>query len=54
VNLLCEWVITSTAPVSVVGALVPVLALYAGTAYAIFTLIVWLHSEFVRPQLARS
>ena len=54
VNLLCEWVITSTAPVSVAGALVPVLALYAGMAYAIFTLIVWLHSEFVRPQLARS
>jgi lipopolysaccharide export system permease protein len=54
VNLLCEWVITSTAPVSVAGALVPVLALYAGTAYAVFTLIVWRHSEFVRPQLARS
>jgi lipopolysaccharide export LptBFGC system permease protein LptF len=54
VNLLCEWVITSIAPVSVAGALVPVLALYAGTAYAVFTLIVWRHSEFVRPQLARS
>jgi len=54
VNLLCEWVIISTAPVSVAGALVPVLALYAGTAYAVFTLIVWRHSEFVRPQLARS
>jgi len=54
VNLLCEWVITSTAPLSVAGALVPVLALYAGTAWAVFTLIVWRHSEFVRPQLARS
>jgi lipopolysaccharide export LptBFGC system permease protein LptF len=54
VNLLCEWVITTTAPVSVAGALVPVLALYAGTAWAVFTLIVWRHSEFVRPQLARS
>jgi hypothetical protein len=54
VNLLCEWVITSTAPVSVAGALVPVLLLYAGMAYAVFTLIVWRHSEFVRPQLARS
>ncbi len=54
VNLLCEWVIISTAPVSVAGALLPVLALYAGTAWAVFTLIVWRHSEFVRPQLARS
>ncbi len=54
VNLLCEWVITTTAPVSVAGALLPPLALYAGTAYAVFTLIVWRHNEFVRPQLARS
>ena len=54
VNLLCEWVITSIAPLSVARALVPVLALYAGTAWAVFTLIVWRHSEFVRPQLARS
>ena len=54
VNLLCEWVITTTAPVSVAGALLPPLLLYAGMAYAVFTLIVWRHSEFVRPQLARS
>jgi lipopolysaccharide export system permease protein len=54
VNLLCEWVITSTAPLSVAGALLPPLLLYAGTAYAVFTLIVWRHGEFVRPQLARS
>jgi lipopolysaccharide export LptBFGC system permease protein LptF len=54
VNLLCEWVITTTVPVSVAGALLPPLALYAGTAYAVFTLIVWRHNEFVRPQLARS
>jgi len=54
VNLLCEWVIVTTAPLSVAGALLPVLALYAGIAYAVFTLIVWRHSEFVRPQLARS
>gem|GEM_PF-701358 len=54
VNLLCEWVITTTAPLSVAGALIPPLALYAGTAYAVFTLIVWRHNEFVRPQLARS
>ena len=54
VNLLCEWVITTTAPLSVAGALLPTLALYAGVAYAVFTLIVWRHNEFVRPQLARS
>ena len=54
VNLLCESVINATAPLSVAGALVPPLLLYAGLAYAIFTLIVWRHSEFVRPQLARS
>jgi len=54
VNLLCEWVITSTAPLSVAGALLPPFLLYAGIAYAVFTLIVWRHSEFVRPQLARS
>jgi len=54
VNLLCEWVITSTAPLSVAGALLPPFLLYAAIAYAVFTLIVWRHSEFVRPQLARS
>ncbi|HEY8254067.1 MAG TPA: LptF/LptG family permease [Rhizomicrobium sp.] len=54
VNLLCEWVITSVAPVSVAGALLPVLILYGGVAYGAFTLIVWRHAEFVRPQLARS
>ena len=54
VNLLCEWVITSVAPVSVAGALVPPLLLYGGFAYAVFTVIVWRHNDFVRPQLARS
>jgi lipopolysaccharide export LptBFGC system permease protein LptF len=54
VNLLCEWVITSTAPLSVAGALVPVAALYAGIAYAVFVSVVWGHSDLVRPQLARS
>ena len=54
VNLLCEWVITSVAPVSVAGALLPVLILYGGVAYGAFTLIVRRHAEFVRPQLARS
>jgi hypothetical protein len=54
VNLLCEWVITRVAPTSVAGALLPPLLLYAAIAYAVFTAIVWRHSEFVRPQLARS
>jgi lipopolysaccharide export LptBFGC system permease protein LptF len=54
VNILCEWVITSVAPLSVAGALLPVLILYGGVAYGAFTLIVWRHAEFVRPQLARS
>jgi lipopolysaccharide export LptBFGC system permease protein LptF len=54
VNLLCEWVITSIAPASAAGALLPVFLLYAAVSYAVFTLIVWRHNDFVRPQLARS
>jgi lipopolysaccharide export LptBFGC system permease protein LptF len=54
VNLLCEWVITSIAPASAAGALLPVFLLYAAVGYAVFTLIVWRHNDFVRPQLARS
>jgi len=54
VNLLCEWVITTAAPLSVAGAILPPLLLYGGFAYAVFTLIVWRHNDFVRPQLARS
>jgi len=54
VNLFCEWVITSTAPHSVAGALLPPLLLYGAIAYAVFTLIVWRHNDFVRPQLARA
>lgn len=54
VNLLCEFVITSVAPLSVAGALLPPLLLYGGFSYAVFTLIVWRHNDFVRPQLARS
>ena len=54
VNLLCEWVITSTVPLSVAGALLPALLLYAGIAYAVFVSIIWRHGDFVRPQLARS
>jgi len=54
VNLLCQWVITSTAPLTVAGALLPPLLLYGGIAYAVFTLIVWRHNDFVRPQLGRA
>ncbi len=54
VNLLCEWVITSTVPLSVAGALLPPLLLYGAIAYAVFVLLVWRHNDFVRPQLARS
>jgi lipopolysaccharide export system permease protein len=54
VNLLCEWVITSVGPLNVAGALLPPLLLYGGFAYLVFTLIVWRHNDFVRPQLARS
>ena len=54
VNLLCEWVITRVAPLSVAGALLPVLLLYGAIAYGVFTLIVWRHNDVVRPQLARS
>jgi lipopolysaccharide export LptBFGC system permease protein LptF len=54
VNLLCEWVITQVGPLSVAGALLPVLLLYGAIATAAFVLIVWRHTDFVRPQLARS
>jgi hypothetical protein len=54
VNLLCEWVITQVGPLSVAGALLPVLLLYGAIATIAFTLIVWRHTDFVRPQLARS
>lgn len=54
VNLLCESVITHVAATSVAGALLPVLLLYGALAWAVFTVIVWRHAEFVRPQLARS
>jgi hypothetical protein len=54
VNLLCEWVITTTAPLSVAGALLPPLLLYGAIAFVVFNLIVWRHNDVVRPQLARS
>jgi lipopolysaccharide export system permease protein len=54
VNLLCEWMITTVAPRSVAGALLPPLLLYGSFAYFVFTIVVWRHNDFVRPQLARS
>ena len=55
VNLLCEWVITTMAPAQrgrrVAAA---VAALWRHGRHAVFTLIVWRHNDFVRPQLARS
>ena len=54
VNLLCEWVITSVAPASVAGALLPPLLLYGAIVAGSFALIVWRHNDFVRPQLARA
>ena len=54
VNLLCEWVITTGAPVSVAGAVLPVLLLYGAVAVIAFNLVVWRHSDLVRPQLGRS
>jgi lipopolysaccharide export LptBFGC system permease protein LptF len=54
VNLFCEWVITTGAPLSVAGALLPVLLLYGAVAVIAFNLIVWRHNDVVRPQLGRS
>jgi lipopolysaccharide export LptBFGC system permease protein LptF len=54
VNLFCEWVITTAAPLSVAGALLPVLLLYGAVAFILFNLIVWRHNDVVRPQLGRS
>jgi hypothetical protein len=54
VNLLCEWIITRVAPLSVAGAMLPVLLFYAAIAYGVFIGAVWRHNDVVRPQLARS
>ncbi|MBA2587234.1 MAG: LptF/LptG family permease [Alphaproteobacteria bacterium] len=54
VNLFCEWVITTAAPLSVAGALLPVLLLYGAVAFIVFNLILWRHNDVVRPQLGRS
>jgi lipopolysaccharide export LptBFGC system permease protein LptF len=53
-NILCEWIITTVMPLSVFGALAPVLLLYAALAWIAVTLAVWRHNDFVRPQLSRS
>jgi lipopolysaccharide export system permease protein len=53
-NILCEWIITTVVPLSVFGALAPVLLLYAALAWIAGVLIVWRHNDFVRPQLSRS
>ncbi len=54
VNLGCEWLITTIAPMRVSGALLPVFLLYAAVAWLVLSLTVWRHNNFVRPQLARS
>jgi lipopolysaccharide export LptBFGC system permease protein LptF len=54
VNLASEWLITTVAPMSVGGALVPPLLLCAAVGALAYGLIVGRHNDFVRPQLARS
>lgn len=54
VNLLCEWLITSIAPVTVASALITPLLMYGAVGAAVFFLVVWRHNDFVRPQLART
>ena len=54
VNLACEWLITTVAPLSVASALLPVLMFYAAIVWAVLRVAVWRHDGFVRPQLARS
>jgi lipopolysaccharide export LptBFGC system permease protein LptF len=54
VNLGCEWLITTVAPMHVAGALLPVFLLYAAAAWLVLTLTVWRHNSVVRPQLGRS
>lgn len=54
VNMLAQWVINTIAPLGIAGALLPVFLLYAAVGWILFTLIVWRHNDFVRPQLGRS
>lgn len=54
VNMLAQWVINSIAPLGVAVALLPVFLLYAAVGWILFTLVIWRHNDFVRPQLGRS
>lgn len=54
VNMVAQWVINSTGPLGIMGALLPVFLLYAAVGWILFTLMVWRHNDFVRPQLGRS
>jgi lipopolysaccharide export system permease protein len=54
VNLGAEALINAMAPLSVAGALLPVLLLYAVVGGVVLAMMVWRHNDFVRPQLGRS
>lgn len=54
VNLGVEALINAVAPLSVAGALLPVLLLYAAVGGVVLAVMVWQHNDFVRPQLGRS
>lgn len=54
VNMLAQWVINTIAPMGIAGALLPVFLLYAAVGWILFTLTMWRHNDFVRPQLGRS
>jgi lipopolysaccharide export system permease protein len=54
VNLGVEALINAVAPLSVAGALLPVLLLYAAVGGVVLAVMVWRHNDFVRPQLGRS
>jgi lipopolysaccharide export system permease protein len=54
VNLGCEWVITTVAPLHVYSALFPPLLLCAVLAALAYGVVLGRHGELVRPQLARS
>jgi lipopolysaccharide export LptBFGC system permease protein LptF len=54
VNLLSEWIITTLAPATVAGALLPPFLLALGVAWLVMTLVIWQHPGLVKPQLGRS
>jgi lipopolysaccharide export system permease protein len=54
VNLGVEGLINAVAPLSVAGALLPVLLLYAAVGGVVLAVMVWRHNDYVRPQLGRS